>query len=151
MFVTASLEDILVYLNELTPNHAPKWGSISAQRMVEHLTDTLKIATGKNPQELAIPEDKIERMLGFLDSDKPMARNSVVPFADSETPLRHEELELAVDEFVDEWMCFEELYESNPDLTHVHPYYGALNFEQWKRLSEKHHTHHFQQFGLIAE
>lgn len=149
MFVETELETILNYLNRLTPDQQPLWGSMSAQRMVEHITDTLRIATGKNPQALVIPEDKIDRMLAFLDSDKPMAINIEVPFATPEMLLRNEEIELAIDELVDEWLEFEELYENNPNHTEVHPYYGALNGEQWKRLNAKHLTHHFKQFGLI--
>lgn len=152
MFIESELEVILGYLNRLTPDMKPQWGHMSAHRMVEHLTDTIRIATGKNPQGLLIPEEKIDRMLAFLDSEKPMAQNIEVPFATPEMndKLRNEEIELAIDEFVDEWLEFEELYESNPEHTEVHSYYGPLNFEQWKRLSSKHHTHHFTQFGLIS-
>ena len=52
MFIESELEVILGYLNKLTPEMKPKWGQMSAHRMVEHLTDTIRIATGKNPQEL---------------------------------------------------------------------------------------------------
>lgn len=151
MFVEADLETVLTYLNRLEYDAKPKWGSMSAQRMVEHLTDALQIATGKNPQTRQIPEEKIERMVLFLDSDKPMAQNIAVPFATPEmnSQLRHEELELAIDEFVEEWLHFEELFETHPERTALHPFYGELNYEQWKRLSQKHHTHHFTQFGLL--
>ncbi len=149
MFIETDLETILSYLNRLDANTQPKWGKMSAQRMVEHLTDTIRIATGENPQELVIDVEKLPRMLAFLDSDKPMAQEIQVPFATPEMQLRHEELELAVDEFVDAFLTFEELYESNSDLTHVHPFYGPLNFDQWKRLNSKHLSHHFTQFGLI--
>lgn len=151
MFIAADLETILAHLNRLEPDTKPQWGQMSAQRMVEHLTDALRIATGKNPQTLAIPEDRIERMVAFLDTDKPMAQNMQVPFATPEMndQLRNEELELAIDEFVEEWLEFEELFESEEGRTSLHPFYGELNYEQWKRLSEKHHTHHFTQFGLI--
>lgn len=149
MFVAPELETILGYLNRLSPDDRPKWGAMSAQRMVEHLTDTLRIATGKNPQKLEIPEEKIERMLAFLDSEKPMAQGIAVPFATPDMVVRNEELELAIDEFVEEWLEFEELYESNPEHKEVHPFYGPLDYEQWKKLSAKHHTHHFTQFGLI--
>lgn len=151
MFVGEDLESVLTYLNRLTPETPAQWGSMSAHRMVEHLTDTVRIATGKNPQKLEIPEDRLERMQQFLASDKPMAQNIAVPFATPEmnTQLRNEELELAIDEFVDEWLYFEELFESHPGHTALHPFYGELNYEQWKRLSQKHHTHHFTQFGLI--
>ncbi len=148
-FIEANLENILPYFEKLSPESKPLWGSMSAQRMVEHLTDTLKIATGENPQKLEIPADRIERMQAFLESDKPMAQNIEVPFAKKDTGLRHEELELAVDEFVDTWLHFEELYEQNPELKELHPFYGQLSYEQWQRLNSKHLTHHFTQFGLL--
>lgn len=151
MFIDTDLESILTYLDRLTPDTKPQWGQMGAQRMVEHLTDALQMATGKNPQPLEIPEDKIERMLGFLASDKPMAQNIAVPFATPEmnARLRHDELELAIDEFVEEWLYFEELFESEPGRTAIHPFYGPLNYEQWVRLLQKHLSHHFTQFGLV--
>lgn len=149
-FIQTDLETILSYLNALTPDSKAQWGTMNAQRMVEHLTDTLRIATGKNPQSLLVPEDKLDKMLAFLDSDKPMAKEIQVPFATPEMKLRHEEIELAVDEFVEEWLEFEELYDSNPEHREVHPYYGPLNKAQWERLNAKHLTHHFEQFGLIS-
>ncbi len=149
MFVAVDLESMLSYFNKLSADQKPEWGTMGAQRMVEHLTDTLRIATGKNPQALVIPEEKLEGMLRFLDSDKPMARNIAVDFATPEMKLRNEELELAVDEFVEEWLDFEDLYQSNPGHTEVHPFYGPLNYDQWLRLHAKHLTHHFTQFNLI--
>jgi hypothetical protein len=117
--------------------------------MVEHLVDVIRIAIGENPQVLLIEEEKLPSMLRFLESDKPMAKEIQVPFATADMPLRHEEIELAIDEYIDVYLTFEELYENNPELTNVHPYYGPLNFDQWKRLHAKHLTHHLNQFGLI--
>lgn len=144
-----NLENVIETLNALEPSKKPVWGSMSAQRMVEHLTDTLRIATGQNPQDLAIPEDKIERMQAFLETDKPMARGIEVPFAPKNVALRNEDLDLAIDEFVDEWLLFEECFTENENLTAVHSFYGALNFDQWRKLNDKHLNHHFEQFGLI--
>ncbi|HLP56940.1 MAG TPA: DUF1569 domain-containing protein [Fluviicola sp.] len=151
MFIETDLETILSYLDRLTPETKAQWGQMGAQRMVEHLTESLQIATGKNPQPLEIPEERIERMIAFLASDKPLMQNVAVPFATPEmnSKLRHDELDLAIDEFVEEWLYFEELYDSNPERTAIHPYYGPLNYEQWMRLNQKHLTHHFRQFGLI--
>ncbi len=149
MFIETDLESVLTHLNKLTPETKPEWGKMSAQRMVEHLTDTLRIATGENPQTLLIPEEKIERMVAFLYTDKPMAKNMEVPFAKAETPLRHEELELAVDEFVEVYLEFQELFAEDPELKTVHAFYGPLNYEQWDLLHKKHLTHHFTQFGIL--
>lgn len=148
-FIEPNLETILPILEKLTQDKKPLWGKMSAQRMVEHLTDTLQIATGENPQKLVIEEEKIPRMLAFLDSDKEMAQNISVPFSDENEVLRHEEIELAVDEFIETFLYFEELYELNPELTEIHPFYGPLNFDQWQKLNAKHLTHHFKQFELF--
>lgn len=149
MFVNVSLEEILPLFDKLSEETPCLWGEMKAQRMVEHLTDTLRIACGENKQELLVPIEKLPTMIAFLESDKPMAKNIKVPFALPNTALIHEELALAIDEYVEVWMAFEELYETTKDLTHQHAYYGPLNFEQWKRLHSKHVTHHFTQFGLI--
>lgn len=149
MFIETDLESVLTHLNRLTPEAKPEWGKMSAQRMVEHLTDTLRMATGENPQVLLIPEEKVDRMVAFLYTDKPMAKNMEVPFAKADTPLRHEELELAIDEFVEVYLEFQELFAENPDLKTVHAFYGPLNYEQWDLLHKKHLTHHFTQFGIM--
>jgi hypothetical protein len=148
-FIETDITVIIPMMDELSADAKPLWGSMSAQRMIEHLSDTLRIASGKEQFPLAIPEDKIDRMKSFLESDKPMARNIEVPFAEKDTELRNEEIELAIDEFLLEWIDFENYYIENPGITALHPYYGNLNFDEWLRLHQKHLTHHFEQFDLI--
>jgi hypothetical protein len=114
-FIETDITVIIPIMDELSPSSQPLWGSMSAQRMIEHLTDTVKIASGKEKFPLEIPEDRIERMQTFLESDKPMARNIEVPFAGEDVPLRNEEIELAIDEFLLEWIDFENFYDENPD------------------------------------
>jgi hypothetical protein len=150
-FIDVRLESMLSFLNQLDKNTQPKWGEMNAQRMVEHLTDALQMAMGKVPVTLMIPEDKVEKLVAFLDTDKPMARNIEVPFAKKETPLRNEEIELAIDEFVDSWLAFEEKFTNDLSLKTIHPFYGSLNHDQWMKLHTKHFTHHMQQFGLYPE
>lgn len=150
MFIEPNLETVLPILEKLTPTTKPVWGTLTAQGMVEHLTDTINLANGNAPfSKLLIPEDKVESMQLFLLTDKEMVRNVEVPFAPKERVIRHEELELAIDELVDAWMQFEEHFENNPSKTENHPFYGQLNFEQWLALHKKHLTHHFKQFGLV--
>lgn len=151
MFETASLENSLKLLQHLEASTTPKWGSMSAQGMVEHITDTLIMAKGEVPTELLIPEDKIEKMQQFLYSDKEMLRNIEVPFAPKNRTLRNDDLDDAIDEFTEAWISFEERFEDNKNLETLHPFYGMLNFEKWLLLHKKHITHHFKQFSLIAE
>lgn len=150
-FIEPELEVVLQYLGKLQGDTKPQWGSMSAQRMVEHLTDSLRMASGEVPQKLEIPEERIPKMVEYLASDKPMPQNFEASFAPKDAPLRNEEIDLAIDEFVDAWLHFEEVYESEPNHIEIHPYYGPLNHDQWQRINAKHLTHHFMQFGLVGE
>jgi hypothetical protein len=143
------LEPMLVQLSALSAATKASWGSMSAQRMVEHLADALYMSVGKGAYQLEIAEDRIERMQAWLESDKPMAKDVQVSFATPTTPLRNDELETSIDEFTDAFLMFLEYYEEKPAQTHLHPFYGDLNFTQWKRLHTKHFAHHFEQFGLL--
>jgi len=148
MFIEPNIEVVLSLLSKLDTNAKPLWGNMSAQRMVEHLADALKVSNGKLKVEMVISEDKLDRMVAFLMSDKPMAKNIEVSFAGKDVPLRHDEIELAIDEVVEEWIDFEELFASQDGLKISHPYYGPLDFQQWMRLHAKHFTHHLEQFGI---
>jgi oxepin-CoA hydrolase/3-oxo-5,6-dehydrosuberyl-CoA semialdehyde dehydrogenase len=147
-FIELDITEMIQTLDKLEQETPAKWGTLSAQGMVEHLCDGLKMASGKLKFPLEIAPDKIEKMQAFLASDKPMAKNIEVSFAPKNTPLRHEEIELAIDEFLLEWIDFEEHF-SNEHVTEQHPFYGDLTFDQWCQLHAKHFTHHFEQFGLI--
>ncbi len=147
-FITLDISEMIPRLDKLTENTSPQWGSMSAQRMVEHLSDSLKISSGKIKLAIEVEEEKIERMIQFLNSEKEMPKNFEVSFAKKDTPLRHEEIELAIDEFLLEWIDFEEFFDENPEKTTIHPLYGPLNYDQWCRMHSKHITHHFQQFEI---
>lgn len=148
-FIELELGTILEKLNNLSADTKPKWGNISAQRMVEHLSEMIEMSIGIGEFTFLGDKDKIESMQRFLDTDKPMARGIVVPFAPTSWSLKHEELELAVDDFIDKWLLFEEYYTEQPATTNLHPFYGDLDEKKWRRLHLKHFSHHFNQFGLI--
>ena len=147
-FITLNISEMIQRMDKLTENTPPIWGSMSAQRMVEHLSDCLKISSGKVKLPLEVEEEKIEKMIQFLNSEKQIPKNFEASFAKKETPLRHEEIELAIDEFLLEWIEFEEFYEENLEKTTIHPNYGPLNYNQWCRMHSKHFTHHFEQFDI---
>ncbi len=140
---------MLAVLNGLTPNQKPLWGKMKAQEMVEHLSDMLMMSRGTGNFTIDVDAETIARRQQFLSSDKEMAKNIAVPFTKDIIELRHDELELALDEFADEWINFTEYYENNPSASVIHPYYGDLDFNLWLKMHDKHFTHHFKQFGLI--
>ena len=144
-----NLETMLSALSRLSNSNKPLWGKMNAQEMVEHLSDMLMMARGTGNFTIDVDAETIARRQQFLLSDKEMAKNIAVPFTKELIELRNDELDLAVDEFTDEWLNFIELYENNPDASVVHPYYGALDFNLWLKMHDKHFMHHFKQFGLI--
>ena len=141
--------EMLAVLNGLTPNQKPLWGKMKAQEMVEHLSDMLMMSRGTGNFTIDVDAETIARRQQFLSSDKEMAKNIAVPFTKEIIELRHDELELALDEFAEEWINFTEYYENNPSASVIHPYYGDLDFNLWLKMHDKHFTHHFKQFGLI--
>ena len=147
-FIELNIEEILKKLESLAPNKKPLWGEMTPQHMVEHLSKSLKMSTGKISFPLEINEEIIPKMQSFLESDKPMARNIAVSFAPKNTELRHEEIELAIDELILEWIDFEEFFATNSTQRTLHPYYGLLDYHQWCKLHQKHFSHHFEQFGI---
>lgn len=149
-FISLDLENLLKALTKLHQTSKPTWGSMSAQRMIEHLSESVVLSMSPNHSfSLQIPEDKIESMQAFLDSDKIFGQNFKVIFAPENAPLKHDEIDLAIDEFVDTWLTFEDYMSTNPDAIVLHPYYGDLTVKQWERVHLKHFTHHFTQFSLI--
>jgi len=143
------LETMLSILNRLSSSKTPLWGKMNAQEMVEHLSDMLMISRGTGNFTIDVDAETIARRQQFLSSDKEMAKNIAVPFTKDIIELRHDELELALDEFADEWINFTEYYENNPSASVIHPYYGDLDYNLWLKMHDKHFTHHFKQFGLI--
>ena len=141
--------EMLAVLNGLTPNQKPLWGKMNAQEMVEHLSDMLMMSRGTGNFTIDVDAETIARRQQFLSSDKEMAKNIAVPFTKEIIELRHDELELALDEFAEEWINFTEYYENNPSASVIHPYYGDLDFNLWLKMHDKHFMHHFKQFGLI--
>ena len=144
-----NLETMLSALSRLSNSNKPLWGKMNAQEMVEHLSDMLMMSRGTGNFTIDVDAETIARRQQLLLYDKEMAKNIAVPFTKELIELRNDELELAVDEFTDEWLNFIELYENNPDASVVHPYYGALDFNLWLKMHDKHFMHHFKQFGLI--
>lgn len=143
------LASMLEALNRLKGSTLPLWGEMTAQEMVEHLSDLLVMSQGKGNFVTDADLETQERRQKFLFSDKEMAKNVAIPFKIKTSELRNDELELAVDEFTNEWLNFIEFYEINPKAERIHPYYGNLNELKWMKLHEKHIIHHFKQFGLI--
>lgn len=113
-FIPWDLSYILKTLELLQPESRPIWGNFSAQQMVEHLCGGLRMSMGKISFPMEVPEEKSLRMKSFLFNDQPFAHNIPVGFVRQNEPLTQVELALAIDEFIHEFLAFNEYYETNP-------------------------------------
>lgn len=147
-FIEPSLDIIVAKFERLKPTDKPLWGTMSPQRMIEHLSDTLILSCGDHSIPLQIPEEKVQRAQDFLKSDMPMPKNFEAVFAKPETPLRNNNIESAISDFKSDWRNFENHFKINPKAKTLHPYFGELDIELWKTTHSKHITHHLEQFGI---
>lgn len=147
--INLTIEYVITKLDDLNENTSPDWGTMSAQRMIEHLSDTFDLAMDKFDTRLEIPEDKIEKAQSFILSEHPMPQNFKASFAKDDTPLRNDEIELAIDEFVSKWLQFDEYFEEDSNKKTLHPYFGELDYKLWSKLNDKHIYHHLKQFNLV--
>jgi len=122
---------------------------MNVQQMIEHMSDYVRIASGKTPVATITPEEKLPRMQGFLASEKPFMENtpnSLMP--DEPLPVKHATKEDAINELQQEIDHFFSVHEGEAGRRTANPFFGGLDFEQQVQLLHKHATHHLRQFGV---
>jgi len=140
-----------VLIHKVTIETKALWGTMDAQRMLEHLAMGFKIANGK----IRIPEsaidvksDKFKKL--FLLSDRPLPRDFQNPIITAGLiPYEHESIEIAKLKLVEEINAFRDYFTIKADATCVHNLFGNLNYHEWLWFEYKHVMHHFMQFGII--
>lgn len=139
-------------LEKLEAETSPRWGLMSAQHMVEHLSGTSYLAMGKIPVQLSIPEERIPESLAFLWSEKPYKRNlRVTGVPEKPGPVRFASLEEAKQKMIATLEKFRAFADANPSYEALHPVFGTLNRAGWERFMHRHTVHHFRQFGLLPD
>ncbi len=138
-------------LKNVTADTKPIWGTMDAQRMIEHLAMGFKIANGK----IKIPESAIDPKATklksiFLLSDKPLPKDFQNPIiAAGLQSYEHQSLEIAKQKLIEEIEIFHNFFNLNNDATCIHNLFGNLNYHEWLWFEYKHVKHHFMQFGIV--
>ncbi len=137
-------------LKELSDNEVGLWGVLSPQGMIEHMTDSIKIAYGRIKQPLQTKPELLERMRNFILSDLPFKENTKNVLM-SETPaaLRNKSITEAIWELEKEIGHFVDFYKEHPGHKELNPFFGELNYEEQVHLLNKHARHHLKQFNLL--
>ena len=139
-------------LATIDPDTAPAWGKMGIQQMIEHMSDSVRIANGRDPKDCVTSPDHLPKMQAFMMSDKPFKENtpnSQMP--DMPAPHRFERIEDAIGELQQELNEFVDVFGEDKQKVITNPFFGDLNFEQWVQLLYKHSLHHLRQFGVIPQ
>ena len=138
------------YLSKLTSENKPSFGKMNGQQMIEHLSGIIKISNGNWLVDIFVEEEKSERRKPFLDTDNEISVGFKDTFlSEDPTPPMFETKEEAIDDLIYQINHFIKVFKEDKTRTVVHPFFGELDFEYWKKFQIKHFTHHFKQFGLI--
>lgn len=137
-------------LSQIPSDTTPKWGKMTLQQMIEHFSDTMRIASGKTPYtDIITPPENLQRMRDFILSDKPFRENTVNPLmSEVPAPVKNPSVEDAIKELQQEIDFFYTVFEKNNLQVTRNPFFGDLNFEQNVHLLHKHALHHLKQFGI---
>lgn len=130
--------------------HAPrKWGKMNVRQMIEHMSDYIRIASGRIPMSVITPEENLGRMQGFLESERHFKENTPnVLLPDEPAHVKHATKQDAINELQDEVTYFFEVYGKEPEKAVANPFFGVLDFDHQVQLLYKHSTHHLRQFGI---
>ncbi|WP_121352602.1 DinB family protein [Flavisolibacter nicotianae] len=145
------LQSRLIPLLASLPTEArAAWGKMTVQQMIEHFADSVCIASGKVVySEVLTPEEQLDNMRNFLQSEKPFRENTVNPLMpEVPAPVRNPSKAEALKELQEELDYFFSVFEKNNLQVTRNPFFGDLNYEQNIQLLYKHALHHLKQFGL---
>lgn len=139
------------HIASLPHNMSPLWGQMTLQHMVEHLADVVMASNGKIKVEVKTPADKLEKTRRvMLFSDRELVQNFKSPVLPPEPiPYRTAGMVDAINLLQKEIEGFEQHFANNKLKTEDHPYFGAMNYDEWVLFQNKHFTHHLKQFGLL--
>lgn len=143
-------EEFTTYLQKLTPTSHRKWGVLSPQGMIEHMSDAFRVAYGADKFELHTPVEFLEKSKAFAMSDKPFKPETKNPLLSATPPaLRNTDIKTAIQELQNEIENFISFFKINPNAETLNPIFGYLNYTENLHLLHKHAIHHLTQFELL--
>jgi len=137
-------------LKQIPSDTKPQWGKMTLQQMIEHFSDSVRIASGKTVHtDFVFPPEQLQKLRAFAMSEKPFKENTVNPLLpEAPAPVKNISVEEAMDELQKEIKYFFSVFEENNLQVTRNPFYGDLNYQENVHLLHKHALHHLRQFGV---
>ena len=141
--------DFLLLLQQLEADAKGEWGLMNGQQMVEHFIDVVKNASNRLKLPPINNESEQQKLKAFLYSEQPFPQNFRNPYMNEQPPpVRQPNIQAAIEKLKTELIFFFEVFEKDPLLTTVNPFFGARDYAGNVQLLHKHALHHLNQFRL---
>lgn len=138
----ADREALLQRLRQVQPAAQPRWGQLTAPKMVCHLADSLRVGLGDVPIRRldTLPSRTLVKWLVvYSPIQPPRGKIQTAPEMMATAPTSWEQDMAQVEALVARLAA-------TPSRA-VHPSFGPLSHDGWGRLTWKHLDHHLRQFG----
>lgn len=146
LFQPKEKESLISRLYQLNVNSRRRWGTLSVEQVIPHLTDPLRVALGDKvaqPMKSVLYNSLLGKMVvWFLPWPKgaPTAPEFVV--GKGCTPP--EDLEKDKQTLV----LYMHRFSNHRGKFHTSPVFGNISTKAWSRLMWRHLDHHLRQFGV---
>jgi hypothetical protein len=144
MFDDALRSDTLSRIGRVSTESRARWGKMNAERMLAHITESLKMALGElstKSKNLPIRFFPLKQLIIYVVPFPKGAPTAPELLPSDERTVEHSKNELArlLNAFAErraakEWP--------------VHPAFGTLTTRAWGVLTYRHLDHHLRQFGV---
>jgi hypothetical protein len=137
-------------LRQIPSDTSPQWGKMTLQQMIEHFSESVRIASGKTVyNDFVFPPEQLQKVREFMLSEKPFRENTVNPLMpEVPAPVINGSVEEAINELQKETKYFFSVFEEDNLQVTRSPFFGDLNYEENIHLLHKHAMHHLRQFGV---
>jgi len=136
-------ETILQRLGRLTPSHKPKWGTLTAPRLLCHLADQLRVAVGDLPtvhRDSFLSRTLLKWVVVYSPLRAPPGKVHTAPEMLTSVPTSWNADLQACETLIGRLAA-------TPTAA-FQPMFGPLSHNGWGRLCWKHLDHHLRQFGV---
>jgi len=145
-FLTMQVPQILTNLSE---NSEAKFGLMTPQHMVEHLTWVTKSSLGRHGEPEAEPTKSQLFFRKFIDKGAVFKHRPTDKTIADLPDLKYGSLAEAIEKVPDAVDRLYQTFEQNPDFKTYNPMMGEFTFEDQELFHYQHFKYHFYQFGLI--
>lgn len=133
---------IIARLRRVTPDRVPLWGTLTAPKMLCHVTDQLRVATGViigRHRDSLMRRTLLKWVVVHSSMKAPPGKVKTVPEMLSTVPTTWG---------ADMATCERLIAEVGKGTANGrHPAFGLLSPKEWGRVAWKHFDHHLRQFG----